>query len=99
MAVHFFYLPIILLVTIINGSTSSDTTGKDVHRFSSGVKFTWLQSFLPPTQMWRQLFILNLPQNQKSKSNEFNERQVRGQDHFGDASQYHRSLSVHHPSG
>src|SRR3989442_5854741 len=31
------------------------------------------------------------------KSNEFTERQVRGQDHFGDASQYHRSLSVHHP--
>src|SRR5437867_4140466 len=33
------------------------------------------------------------------KSNEFTEREVRGQDHFGDASQYHRSLSVHHPSG
>src|SRR5213083_2031932 len=28
------------------------------------------------------------------KSNEFIERQVRGQDHVGDASQYHRSLSV-----
>src|SRR2546425_9368132 len=34
----------------------------------------------------------------KIKSNEFTERQVRGQDHFGDASQYHRSLPVHHPS-
>src|SRR5437899_1297460 len=61
MAVHYFYLRIILLVTIMKGSTSSDTTGKDVHRFSSGVKFTWVQSFLPPTQIWRQSFLLNLP--------------------------------------
>src|SRR3989442_3920746 len=58
---------------------------------------------LPPlllsTLLLVSLRVLSLILSNQIKSNDFTERQVRGQDHFGDASQYHRSLSVHHPSG
>ena len=63
MALGMFYLAIILVVTNMNQSSSSDTSERDVHRLSSGVKFTWIQNILPQSQQWRHSFILNLPYN------------------------------------